>query len=62
MKKNVIIVLFSFVTIPHVLSHIFSVGDNSVIGLNAVVIKDVPEGSVVVPSPMMLISEHGKSL
>ena len=36
-----------------------TVGDNSTIGLNAVVIKDVLSNSVVIPSPMMLIQENG---
>jgi serine O-acetyltransferase len=38
------------------------VGDGSTIGVNAVVVKDVPEKSVVVPSPMMLIMENGNSV
>lgn len=37
-----------------------TVGDNSTIGLNAVIIKDVPEGSTIIPSPMMLIQEFGQ--
>lgn len=36
-----------------------TVGDNSTVGLNAVVIKDVSSNSVVIPSPMMLIQENG---
>ena len=36
------------------------VGDGSTIGLNAVVVKDVPAHSTVIPSPMMLIQENGK--
>lgn len=39
-----------------------TVGDNSIIGVNAVAVKDVPEGSVVVPSPMMLIREKGQKV
>lgn len=35
------------------------VGDNSTIGVNAVVVKDVLPNSVVIPSPMMLIKEDG---
>lgn len=38
------------------------VGDNSTIGVNAVVVKDVPENSTVIPSPMMLIQENGKKV
>lgn len=37
-----------------------TVGDNSTIGLNSVIIKDVPEGSTVIPSPMILIREYDK--
>lgn len=37
-----------------------TVGDNSTIGVNAVVIKSVPADSVVIPSPMMLIQENGE--
>lgn len=37
-----------------------TVGDNSTIGVNAVVIKDVPTDSIVVPSPMILIQERGE--
>jgi len=37
-----------------------TVGDNSTIGVNAVVIKNVPSDSVVIPSPMMLIQENGE--
>lgn len=39
-----------------------TIGDNSTIGLNAVVIKDVPEGSTVIPSPMLLIKEYGQKV
>lgn len=39
-----------------------TIGDNSTIGLNAVVIKDVPEGSTVIPSPMLLIKEYGQQV
>lgn len=38
------------------------VGDNSTIGVNAVVVKDVPANSIVVPSPMMLIKEEGNKV
>lgn len=38
------------------------VGDNSTIGVNAAVTKDVPFGSVVIPSPMMLIQENYKKV
>ena len=41
---------------------ILSICDNSTIGLNAVVIKDVPEGSTVIPSPMLLIKEYGQKV
>ena len=37
-----------------------TIGDNSTIGVNAVVVKDVPPSSVVIPSPMMLIREEGE--
>lgn len=37
-----------------------TVGDNSIIGVNAVIIKDVTKNSVVIPSPMMLIRENGE--
>lgn len=33
------------------------IGNDSVIGVNASVIKNVPEGSTVIPSPMMMIRE-----
>ncbi len=36
-----------------------TIGDDSIIGANAVAIKDVPPNSVVVPSPMMLIQSDG---
>ena len=39
-----------------------TVGDNSTIGVNAVVVKNVSVNSVVVPSPMMLIQEEGKKV
>lgn len=39
-----------------------SVGDNSTIGVNAVIIKNVPENSTVIPSPMILIKEKGISV
>lgn len=39
-----------------------TVGDNSTIGVNAVAIKDVPENSIVIPSPMMLIRERGQKV
>jgi len=35
---------------------------NSTIGVNAVAIKDVPENSIVIPSPMMLIREKGQNV
>lgn len=38
------------------------VGDNSTIGVNAVVVKDVLPNSVVIPSPMMLIKEDGEKV
>ena len=38
------------------------VGDNSTIGVNAVVVKDVLPNSVVIPSPMMLIKEEGEKV
>lgn len=38
------------------------VGDDSTIGVNAVVVKDVPSKSTVVPSPMMLIRENGEKV
>ena len=37
-----------------------TIGENSTIGVNAVVVKDVLPGSVVIPSPMMLIREEGE--
>lgn len=39
-----------------------TIGDNSTIGVNAVAIKDVPENSIVIPSPMMLIRERGQKV
>lgn len=36
------------------------VGEGSVIGVNAVVVKDVLPNSTVIPSPMMLIRKEGK--
>lgn len=39
-----------------------TVGDNLTVGINAVVIKDVPSNSVVIPSPMMLIKENGEKV
>ena len=36
-----------------------TVGDGSVIGVNAVVVKSVPAKSVIVPSPMIMIQEEG---
>lgn len=39
-----------------------TIGDNSIIGVNAVAIKDVPSNSVVVPSPMMLVQEEGRQV
>ena len=36
-----------------------TVGDGSVIGVNAVVVKNVPAKSVIVPSPMIMIQEEG---
>ena len=35
------------------------VGDGSVIGVNAVVVKNVPTKSVIIPSPMIMIQEEG---
>lgn len=37
-----------------------TIGDNSTISVNAVVVKDVPENSTVIPSPMMLIRENNQ--
>lgn len=37
-----------------------TIGDNSVIGVNAVVVKDLHSGSTVVPSSMQLIREFDK--
>ena len=39
-----------------------TIGDNSTIGVNAVVVKDVLPSSVVIPSPMMLIQEEGEKV
>ena len=36
-----------------------TVGDGSVIGVNAVVVKNVPTKSVIIPSPMIMIQEEG---
>lgn len=36
------------------------IGDNSTIGSNAVVMKDVLENTVVIPSPSMIIEENGE--
>jgi len=38
------------------------IGDNSTIGVNASVVKDVPANSVVIPSPPMLICENGEKV
>lgn len=37
-----------------------TVGDNSTIGVNAVVVKDVPSNSVVIPSPTMMIVDNNE--
>lgn len=37
-----------------------TIGDNSTISVNVVVVKDVPENSTVIPSPMMLIRENNQ--
>ena len=39
-----------------------TVGEGSIIGANAVVVKDVPPHSVVIPSPTMVIKEQGESV
>lgn len=39
-----------------------TVGDNSTIGVNAVVVKNVPSNSVVIPSPTMMIVEDNKQI
>lgn len=36
------------------------IGNNSTIGSNAVVMKDVPDNTVVIPSPSMIIYENGE--
>lgn len=36
-----------------------TVGDNSIIGVNAVITKDVPPDSIIVPSPMRYIYKDG---
>lgn len=36
------------------------IGDNCIIGVNAVIVKDVPSNSIVIPSPMMMIQENGE--
>lgn len=36
------------------------IGNNSVIGVNAVIMKDVPDNSVIIPSPMVVLYENGK--
>lgn len=38
------------------------IGDNSVIGLNASVVKDVPSNAVIVPSPQMIIRQDGNKV
>lgn len=38
------------------------IGDDTTIGMNAVVIKDVAPQSVVIPSPMYLIRENGNEI
>ena len=35
-----------------------TVGDNSIIGVNAVITKDVPPNSIVVPSPVRYICKN----
>ena len=37
-----------------------SVGNGSIIGVNSVIVKDVPENSTIIPSPMCIIRENGK--
>ena len=37
-----------------------NVGEGSVIGVNSVIVKDVPSHSVIVPSPMMMVRENGE--
>lgn len=37
-----------------------TVGDNSIIGMNAVVVKNVPSFSVVIPSPTMMIVDNNE--
>lgn len=37
-----------------------TVGDNTTIGVNAVVVKNVPSNSVVIPSPTMMIVDNNK--
>lgn len=37
-----------------------TVGDNSTIGVNAVVVKNVPSNSVVIPSPTMVIVDNNE--
>ena len=39
-----------------------TIGEKTTIGVNAVVVKDVLPGSVVIPSPMMLIQEEGEKV
>lgn len=36
------------------------IGNNSIIGVNAVIMKDVPANSVIIPSPMVVLYENGK--
>lgn len=36
-----------------------TIGDNSTIGVNAVITKDVPPNTVIVPSPMRIIRQNG---
>jgi len=38
-----------------------TIGDNSIIGMNAVVVKDVPANSDIVPSALLIIRKEGIS-
>ena len=38
------------------------IGNNSTIGVNSVVVKNVPEDSVVIPSPTILLKQKGKMI
>ena len=35
------------------------IGNNCIIGMNAVVVKDVPENNVIIPSPTIILYDNG---